>query len=130
MELQNEFNRSLEKCSEELKAYALQRNAPMLESLAPHLGEECWNLIGNQTSLFAEQMFYEPDKDALTVESITIVVQVNGKVRTKLEMPLDETEENVKKAVWEDEKVKKHTEGKSVVKEIYVKNKIYNIVVK
>lgn len=130
MELQNVFNKNLENCSDELKAYALLRTAPMIAPLAPHLGEECWNLIGNEKSLFADPLFYEADKDALTVESTTIVVQINGKVRAKLEMPLDESEENVKQAVWEDEKVKKHTESKSVVKEIYVKNKIYNIVVK
>jgi leucyl-tRNA synthetase len=130
MELQNEFNKNLENCGDEIKAYALMRTAPMIAPLAPHLGEECWNLIGNEDSLFSKPVFFEPDKDALTVESTTIVVQVNGKVRTKLDMPVDEPEEAVKDSVWADEKVKKHTEGKSVVKEIYVKNKIYNIVVK
>ncbi|MBT8385954.1 MAG: class I tRNA ligase family protein, partial [Ignavibacteria bacterium] len=98
--------------------------------LAPHLGEECFSLLGNDNSLFENPLWYTADKKALVEDSINIAVQVNGKLRTTLEMPLDSEEDTVKKAAFNDEKVTKHTSGKNIVKEIYVKNKIYNIVAK
>ena len=70
------------------------------------------------------------DKEALVVDSVTIVVQVNGRIRAKLNLPNNSEETIVKETVWADGNVKTHTEGKTIVKEIYIKNKIYNIVVK
>ncbi len=130
MELLNDFTKSLDKCSKEIAAYALERFVFMLAPLAPHLGEECWNILGNDESIFKKAPSYSVDKNALTVDEVTIVVQVNGKVRAKLNMPVNSDEEKVKEIVWTNENVKTHTEGKTVVKEIYIKNKIYNIVVK
>ena len=66
----------------------------------------------------------------LVVDEVTIVVQVNGKIRAKLNLPNNSEETLVKETAWADENVKSHTDGKTVVKEIYIKNKIYNIVVK
>jgi leucyl-tRNA synthetase len=66
----------------------------------------------------------------LVEDTVTIVVQVMGKVRAKIDMPKDVEEGLVKTAAWNNDNVKQFTEGKQVVKEIYVKNKIYNIVVR
>ena len=130
MELLNDLTKNLDKCSKEIALYALERFVFMLAPLAPHLGEECWNILGNDESIFKNVQTYEVDKTALTVDEVTIVVQVNGKVRAKLNLPVNSEEAEVKKLVWQNENVKTHTEGKTVIKEIYIKNKIYNIVVK
>jgi leucyl-tRNA synthetase len=129
MELSNEM-KSLGECRKDLQTYTLERFALMISPLAPHLGEECWSLLGKGKSIYEQPTWFEVDQSALAKESVLVVVQVNGKVRAKIELPVDLAESEVKKAVFEDEKVKAHTDGKQVVKEIYVPNKIYNIVVK
>ncbi|GJQ62440.1 MAG: leucine--tRNA ligase [Melioribacteraceae bacterium] len=130
MELINELSKNIADCRDELKVYALERFATLLGPVAPHLAEEVWQTIGKEKSLFEAPVYYDVDKDALTVDSVTIAVQVQGKLRAKIDMPVDSAEEAVKEVVWADDKVKAHTDGKTVVKEIYVKNKIYNIVVR
>ena len=130
MELLNELSKSLQNCSNTLITFALERFAYMLSPLAPHLGEECWQMLGSEESIFNSSHIYEVDKDALVVDEVTIVVQVNGKIRAKLNLPNNSEEPLVKQSAWEDENVKSHTDGKTIVKEIYINNKIYNIVVK
>ncbi len=130
MELLNELSKSIQNCSNKIITFALERFAYMLASLAPHLGEECWQILGNSESIFKLAHIYEVDKDALVVDEVTIVVQVNGKIRAKLNLPNNSEESLVKENAWKDENVKSHTDTKTVVKEIYIKNKIYNIVVK
>jgi len=129
MELLNNL-KDLSACSKEIQAYVLHRFVVMLAPLAPHLGEECYNILGSNISLFEKPVWFKADDKALVEDSINIAVQVNGKLRTTLEMPIDSEEETVKEAVFNDEKVIKHTAGKNIIKEIYVKNKIYNIVAK
>jgi len=130
MELLNELNKSIENCSDEMALFALERFAFMVAPLAPHLGEECWQLLGGSESIYSNPKKYEVDDNAFAVDNVIIVVQVNGKIRAKLNLPLDSEQDSVKDTAWADENVKTHTEGKTVVKEIYIKNKIYNIVVK
>ncbi|MBU1095749.1 MAG: leucine--tRNA ligase [Bacteroidetes bacterium] len=130
MELVNELNKELVNCSADLQKYSLERLITMLAPLAPHMGEECWNMLGNDKSLYESPVWFKVDEKALIAEAVTVVVQVNGKVRAKQDFPLDTDEQVVKQTVWENENVKAHTDGKTVVKEIYVKNKIYNIVVR
>jgi leucyl-tRNA synthetase len=129
MELLNDL-KNLNECRKDLQTYALERFALMISPLAPHLGEECWNIIGKEKSIFENPFWYEADPAALIKENVLIVVQINGKVRAKIEMPADLSESEVKVRVYEDEKVKSYVNGKQIVKEIYVPNKIYNIVVK
>jgi len=129
MELINNL-RDLNKCSAEIQAYVLKRYAVMVAPLAPHLGEECWQLLGNSDSLFEAPLWFEVDPAGLVEDSVNIAVQVNGKVRSTIQIPVDSEEKNVKEVAFRDEKVLKHIDGKKIVKEIYVKNKIYNIVAK
>ena len=77
-----------------------------------------------------QPVWFEADPKGLIEDSVNIAVQVNGKLRTTLQMPMNSDQEDVKKSVFADEKVLKHTQDKQIVKEIFVKNKIYNIVVK
>lgn len=130
MELLNEMIRDITDSSPEIQLYSLDRFVTMLAPLAPHMGEECWKELGHDKSLFEEPVWFQVDEKALVEDSVTIVIQVMGKVRAKLEMPKDSEESAVKKAAWNNENIQLHTEGKKVIKEIYVKNKIYNIVAK
>jgi len=129
MELLNEL-KNLSECRKDLQTYALERFALLISPLAPHLGEECWQLIGKENSIFENPVWFEVDSSALTKDNAIIVVQVNGKVRAKIEMPVDSEQSVVKDTVFADEKVKVYTDGKQIIKEIYVPNKIYTIVVK
>ncbi|MDH3268087.1 MAG: class I tRNA ligase family protein, partial [Ignavibacteria bacterium] len=129
MELLNNF-KDLLSCSKEIQLYALQRLAIMVSPLTPHLGEECWSLLGNSSSIFEKPFWYNVDESALIEDNVSIAIQVNGKLRATIDAPLNSEREEVKKLVFNEDKVIKHTADKSIVKEIYVKNKIYNIVVK
>ena len=129
MELLNNL-KDLSTCSKEIQLFALQRFVVMISPLAPHLGEECWNLLGNPSSIFEKPFWYEIDKAALIEDTVSIAVQVNGKLRATIDVPLNSEQDTVKKSVFNEEKVIRHTADKTIVKEIYVKNKIYNIVVK
>lgn len=129
MELINEL-KNIEKCSDEIKLFALSRFAVLLSSVAPHLAEESWQLLGNEESIFLNPVWYKYDETALVSETISIAVQVNGKLRGTVEVNLNSEQEEVKKIILKDEKVTKHIDGKRIVKEIYVKNRIYNLVVK
>ena len=129
MELINEL-KNIDKCSAELKLFTLSRFAVLLASVAPHLGEECWQLLGNEKSVFVHPIWFSYDEAALVADTVNIAVQVNGKLRDTIEVPLNSKQDEVKKTVFANEKVARHTVGKNIIKEIYVPNKIYNIVVR
>ncbi|MEP0860545.1 MAG: leucine--tRNA ligase [Ignavibacterium sp.] len=129
MELLNEM-KVLESCKDEIKVYALERFAFMLAPVAPHLGEECWQILGKENSIYQKPVIFEIDKDALIEDTVNLAVQVNGKLRATIEVPLNSEQEIVKPIIFADERVMKFVDGKKIVKEIFVKNKIYNIVVK
>ena len=129
MELLNEM-KNLESCSDELKIHALERFAFMLAPVAPHLGEECWQLLGKENSIYQKPVLFDFDKDALIEDTVNLAVQVNGKLRATIEVPLNIDQDSVRPIIFADERVMKFVDGKQIVKEIFVKNKIYNIVVK
>jgi len=130
MELLNEFSKNLSKCDNKLQLYSLSRFALMLAPLAPHLAEECWSILGYDSSIFESPLWYAPDKDALIEDTASVVIQINGKLRATIDFSMNESEEVVKEKAKNDPKILKYLEGKSIVKEIFVKNKILNIVVK
>ncbi len=129
MELINEF-KLLDECRNEIKTFALERFAVMISPLAPHLGEECWSLLGNSNSIYEFPVWYQIDKSALVEEKVNIAVQINGKLRATIEVPMNSDKESTAKAVKSDDKIIKYIHDKEIVKEIFVPNKIYNIVVK
>jgi leucyl-tRNA synthetase len=130
MELLNELVKTLDKCSPEIQSYALERFGTLVSPFAPHLAEECLQIIGRNDSIFKNPVWYNADEEALIEDKVNFAVQINGKLRATIEMPINSSQEEVKKVVIADDRVLKHIEGKAVVKEIFVKNKIYNIVVK
>lgn len=102
----------------------------LLNPVAPHITEELWNTaLGNNGSIAYEK--WPVYDEAKTIdEEIEVPVQINGKVKTTVKVALDENEDVVKQIVHENETIKNAVKDKNIVKEIYVKNKIYNIVVK
>ncbi len=101
----------------------------LLSPVAPHIAEELWSRLGHSGTITYEA-WPTYDETKLVEDTIEIPVQVNGKVRATVQIGTDATDEDVKKAVMENSNIQAQLEGKTVVKEIYVKNKIYNIVVK
>ena len=100
----------------------------LLNPVAPHITEELNEELGFKPICEGSWPKYD---EAKTVESEkTIGVQVNGKVRSTINISIDESEESVKEKALNDDKIKKNIEGKEVVKVIVIKNKIVNIVVK
>ena len=101
----------------------------LLSPVAPYIAEELWNRLGhNDTITYEAWPTYDEAK--LVEDTVEIPVQVNGKVRATIQIAVDASKEEVKNIVHENANVQTQLEGKTVVKEIYVKNKIYNIVVK
>jgi leucyl-tRNA synthetase len=101
----------------------------MLAPTAPHLAEELWQRSGYDYSIH-DQAWPEWDEALVQEDEITIVVQVNGKVRDKLTAPASVSAEAAKQMAQEQPKVKTHLEGKNIVNIIYVPGKLVNIVVK
>ncbi|HED05648.1 MAG TPA: leucine--tRNA ligase, partial [Ignavibacteria bacterium] len=130
MELLNELTKNLENCSKQIQVFALERFAILLAPVAPHLGEECNEIMGMDKSLFIDPVWFNFDPAALVENSVNIAVQVNGKLRTTINMPINSRQDKVKTDVFKDVKVLRYIDGKNIIKEIYVKDKIYNIVVK
>ena len=102
----------------------------LLNPVAPHITEELWCEVLGHTSTISYEKWPEYDESKTIDDEIEIPVQFNGKVKATVVVPLDSDEETVKNIVHSNESVVSNLEGKTVVKEIYVKNKIYNIVVK
>lgn len=114
-----------EKCP---KVYA-EGFIKMLSCICPHIGEELWQLLGHDNTIAYEQ-WPTYDEDKCKDDTVEIGVQVNGKVRGTLEIAVDEDEASVKARGKEVAGVAKALEGKNIIKEIYVKGKIFNIVAK
>ncbi|WP_394883417.1 leucine--tRNA ligase [Clostridium baratii] len=101
----------------------------ILAPFAPHFSEEQWSLFGNTTSVFNES-FPEFDPKALVKDEVEIAIQVNGKIKAKINVASDLDEEGIKAAALADENIVKNTEGKNIVKVIVIKGRLVNIVVK
>ena len=101
----------------------------ILNPFMPHLSEEIWTSLGKNSELtFSSWPKFNPNLVKLDMR--TIGVQVNGKRRSEIEIYDEDSESTVLKKAKDDKKVLSHIEGKVIIKEIYIKNKIVNIVVK
>ena len=101
----------------------------LLSPFAPHLAEELWAQLGNEEFILM-QNWPKYDLELTKDKIINLVIQVNGKLRDAIEVAADISEEDVKKIALKSEKIKKWLIGKEVVKIIFVKGKLLNIVVK
>lgn len=101
----------------------------ILAPFAPHFCDELWEQLGNTQSVFASS-WPEADENLMQDETIKIAVQVNGKVRNVIEVAADTSEDEIKKTALASEAVCKWTDGKEIVKVIYVAGKMVSVVVK
>jgi leucyl-tRNA synthetase len=107
---------------------AMEIVALLLSPIVPHFAEELWEALGNKSSiLLTSWPAYR--EDALEKDELIIVVQVNGKLRSRFRVDVNADDESVKEMALTDEKVKKFIDGKSLKRVIVVKNKLVNIVV-
>ncbi|MDD4954108.1 MAG: leucine--tRNA ligase [Candidatus Omnitrophica bacterium] len=100
----------------------------MISPIAPHFAEELWQILGAKESITGAS-WPEYDPAMLVEDTVTVVIQINGKLRSKIDVPVDISEDKLKGLVLSDEKLSPWLQGKPPKKFIYVPQKIVNIVV-
>ena len=124
MTLLNEFN-NLDKISkEQYKIFLI-----LLNPVCPHITEEIWQRMGYEGYVH-EASWPEYDESKTILDVIELPIQVNGKLRTTVEIGRDASEDEVFEKAIKDDVVAKYLENKNVIKKIYVKGRIFNIIVK
>lgn len=127
MELVNWINENLERFSSE-EANQVQKNlALLIAPLAPHLAEEFWFNLGNKKSIFNER-WPRYDSRKIVDETFELVIQVNGKVRDKIQVNKNITEAKATALALKSEKVQTYLNGKAPKKVIYVKGRLVSVV--
>lgn len=101
----------------------------LLNPVAPHISEELWNRLGHNESI-AYESWPKYDEAKTEEDTFELPIQFNGKLKATINIAKNLAKDEVEKLVHENEKVQKLLEDKNVIKEIYVPNKIYNIVIK
>ncbi|MDO4485784.1 MAG: leucine--tRNA ligase [Bacillota bacterium] len=130
MEMVNEMYRYKEgEVNAGLYAAAVKNLIIMLAPFVPHVTEEMWEHLGYGGSVH-DQQWPEYDESALVKDTVEIVVQINGKIKEKINIAGDLSREEMEKTAMENDKVKGLIDGKNVVKVIAVPGKLINIVVK
>ncbi|OGL31459.1 hypothetical protein A3F64_02815 [Candidatus Saccharibacteria bacterium RIFCSPHIGHO2_12_FULL_42_8] len=108
--------------------YAIESLLQVLSPFAPHITEELWSQIGHEETVHIDN-WPEWDAKYLVSDTMTIPVQINGKVKATLEIATDSSEQEVVDQAKAHEKVAPHLDGKELRKSIYVKGRIVNLVV-
>jgi leucyl-tRNA synthetase len=100
----------------------------LLAPFAPHLAEEIWQRMGHRDSLAYEPWpSYDPAKTI--EENVEVILQVNGKVRSKIEVARDTDEKRLEELARQDANIRRYLDGKRLLRTVVVKNKLVNIVV-
>ena len=100
----------------------------LLAPCAPHFAEEIWECLGNKNSIFYTK-YPECDESALVLDEVEVAVQINSKMRAKIMIPSEVTEEIVKEIIFKDEKLAAELDGKTIKKLIIVPKRLINIIV-
>lgn len=131
MELINEMYKykELENRNEGVIKEGIETIVTILAPFTPHIGEELWDMIGKDGSVF-DIKWPNYDETALVKDEVEIVVQINGKVRGKLSIASNINKDEMERLAIEDEKIKALVDGKTIVKVVAVPKKLVNIVVK
>lgn len=124
MEFTNFFTRCKTRPAEAMKTFLV-----LLSPYAPHICEELWQILG-QTDSIANAAWPTWDDTALVQSSVEIPVQINGKVKVKISVAPDASQQAIADAALADERVQSLTEGKTIVKQIVVPGRLVNFVVK
>jgi len=107
---------------------ALRTFVAILAPFAPHHAEEMWSEMGEEYSVHLQE-WPSWDESLIAAEEITLVVQVNGKLRDRIEVPADIAEEEAKEIALSSERVRPHVEGRELRKSVYVPGRLVNLVV-
>ncbi len=99
----------------------------LMAPFTPHIAEELWHRIGNQESVHL-QSWPEWDREIAAEETITLVIQVNGKVRDRIEVPVDIGEEQARQLALNSKAVQRHLRGREIVRVIVVPGRLVNVV--
>ena len=128
MKFYNSISSNLNHVNKDLRREALMKFCILLAPFAPHISDEIWHLIGNSKSVHLEKwpVF---DEDALRENSYELVIQINGKVRDKINVEINISDDEIKEKTLVRTNVKKWIENKTIRKIIIVKGRIINIVV-
>jgi leucyl-tRNA synthetase len=121
--------RSAKGASPAVLRLAYETVVKLLAPITPHISAELWNALGHDEPI-VESAWPACDERALVVDEVELAVQVTGKVRGKITVPADATEDAVREAALADAGVRKHLEGKTVHKVIVVPGRLVNIVAK
>jgi leucyl-tRNA synthetase len=108
---------------------AVEPLVPLVAPFAPHLAEELWERLGHAHSIFEGENWPAYDPARTVAPSVEFVVQVNGKVRARMEMPRGIPEDEARAAALADQNVQKFVEGKQVRKTVFVPDRLVNLVV-
>ena len=115
--------------SQNLINYCVLKLVQLVAPMAPCLAEEMWELAGRPYSVFKSE-WPQYDPKAIVADTITIAVQVNGKLRGTVDVAADADEPTILEAAKLDSRVSSHLSGKTILKEIYVKGKLVSLVIK
>ncbi len=123
------YRQAVEKgsCNREVLQEALAKMVILLAPFAPHLAEEAWEMLGRGGSVH-RQHWPAYDPEMLEVDRVDVVIQVNGKVRGRINVPTDCPEDSLIEAARSSDRIRELLEGKEIVKTIVVPNKLVNIV--
>lgn len=125
MSLMNEIYDTGSITKEELRLFAL-----LLDPFAPHVVDELWETVGYDNGMACQQTWPAYDEAKCRDNTVEIAVQVNGKVRARIQIAADSSKEDILAAAKAEEKIAAELDGKQIVKEICVPGKLVNIVVK
>ena len=109
--------------------YSLDTSVKVLAPFVPHICEELWEILGHNPSIFSEP-WPTYDENAIAADQVEMVIQINGKVRSKLVVPSEISEDELKSLVMEDQKINENLNGKKILKTIVVPKKLVNLVVR
>jgi leucyl-tRNA synthetase len=133
MELTNTLYKAKDSTEKDSLALSVLREAlealvVLLHPFVPHITDEIWSQLGNQGSLI-DVSWPEYNEEAAREELITLVLQVNGKVRSRIEVPVQIEQEELKKAALADPRIREWTSGRNVKKVVVVPGRLVNVVV-
>ncbi|MGI6595835.1 MAG: leucine--tRNA ligase [Candidatus Ratteibacteria bacterium] len=131
MEFTNHLSRVIERkeCSKKTLEGVWLKFTRVMAPFAPHICEEMWRLAGKTNSVFSEK-WPEPDTQYLVDKNSVIAIQINGKVRGRITAPVNSTEKEVIKLAEEEPSISRWLQDKTIIKHIYVQDKILNLIIK
>ena len=129
MEYTNSLNQAWEHRGIDKDAWkdGIEKLLLLMAPMAPHIAEELWERTGHGYSIHS-QTLPEWDPELAADEVITLVVQVNGRLRDRIEVPVSITEDEAKRLALDSDRIQPHIQGKDIARTIYVPGKLVNIV--